>query len=278
MFNGFAQDFDSSEVVLFGSPFDGTASYRAGSRFAPMEIRNISESLETYSPYLQLDLQDYSLHDAGDLPLYAAANDVENILDKIEAFASHIATQGKKPLMLGGDHLTTLPSIRAVFRSYPDLCVIQLDAHTDLADKFMGDALSHASVMRRVWDFLGDKRIFQLGIRSGPGEEFRWAEGRTYLYPFNLKKINSVVEAVGGRPVYLTVDLDVLDPSVAPGTGTPEPGGVFFHELLETLMACRSLNIVAADLVELAPHYDHSGASTVAAAKLVREIAGLMVI
>lgn len=276
MFNGFKHNFQHADLVLFGSPFDGTASFRAGARFAPMEIRTHSESLESYSPYLKLDLDAFALHDAGDLPLYAATNDVEGALKTIEAFVSKIVAEEKKPLMLGGDHLTTLPAVQAVFRQYPDLCVLQLDAHTDLADTFMGDALSHASVMRRVWECVGDKQIFQLGIRSGPGEEFEWAEAHTHLYPFNLKEISTVVETIGQRPVYLTLDLDILDPSVVSGTGTPEPGGVFFHELLNSLMACRKLNIVGADLVELAPHYDHSGASTIAAAKLVREIAGLM--
>ena len=277
LFNGFEQKFDESDVILFGSPFDGTASFRAGARFAPREVRTHSEGLETYSPHFQVDLQNYPLHDGGDLPLYAATNNVENVLGTIEEYVKGLVLQHKKPLMVGGDHLTTLPAIDAVSRHYPDLCIIQLDAHTDLADTFMGDALSHASVIRRAWELVGDNRIFQLGIRSGPAEEFAWAPGHTALYPFNLKAIEKVVQEIGKRPVYLTVDLDVLDPSVVSGTGTPEPGGVLFHELLEALLVCKELNIVGADLVELAPHYDHSGASTMAAAKLIREIAALMV-
>lgn len=266
---GFDQPYENAEIVLFGAPFDGTASFRPGARFAPPHIRESSYGLEEYSPYLDRSLAELKLHDAGDLPLFAASNDVEGVLKQIEAWVEQIMRDQKKPLMLGGDHLTSLPAIHAIHKKYPDLCVIQIDAHTDLADVFMGDRLSHASVMRRVWDFLGDGRIFQLGIRSGPKEEFSWAQKHTNLTKFLLKDISS---EIGERPVYLTLDLDVLDPSVVSGTGTPEPGGLFFHDLLEGLYSLKSLNFVGADIVELAPHYDSSGASTIAAAKLLREI------
>jgi agmatinase len=175
--------------------------------------------------------------------------------------------------MLGGEHLVTLPAVTACLERRPDLCVLHFDAHADLRDDYLGETLSHATVMRRIWDQLGDGRIWQLGIRSGTAAEFAFARaGHVLMHPFNLDGLAAAIEAIGDRPVYLSIDLDVLDPSVFPGTGTPEPGGVDFLTLLQALLSLRCLNIIGADLVELAPHYDTSGVSTAVALKLLREL------
>lgn len=273
----FNSSYGEADIVLFGSPFDGTASHRPGSRFAPQAIRTEFEGLESYSPYFDCDLDGHPIHDGGDLPLYAASTNVLDVLAQINAHVDQLIGEGKRPFMLGGDHLTTLPAIQAAHAHHPDLCVIHIDAHTDLADTLYGEKISHGTVMRRTWESLGDNRIFQLGIRSGTKEEFIWGAKHTSFNPFTLKAIDHVIDEIGERPVYLTLDVDVLDPSVMPGTGTPEPGGLFFHELLEALQKCQALHLIGADLVELAPHYDPTYVSSIVAAKLVREIGALMV-
>jgi len=268
---GFEQSYEESDIVVFGAPFDGTVSFRPGSRFGPSAIRNESYGIETYSPYQNADLTDIKGHDAGDLPL--PFGDTVQALDMIKEFTRDIVSDGKIPIMLGGEHLISLPAVEAALEKYPDLCIIHLDAHTDLRDDYLGIKLSHATVMRRIWEKVGDKRIWQFGIRSGEKYEFEWARDHTYLTPFSLDGIEKALEAIGNKPIYLTIDMDVLDPSVFPGTGTPEHGGVSFRELLDFIIKLRGKFIAGADLVELAPHYDSSGISTAAACKLLREVA-----
>jgi agmatinase len=266
---------EEAQIIVFGAGFDGTATYRPGSRFGPQAMRSEFYGLETYSPVLDRDLTDIAVCDAGDLEL--PFGDTGSALNMIESTAAHIVRMGKKPFMAGGEHLVTLPAFKAVLEKYPDLCLLQLDAHTDLREEYLGDRLSHSSVVRRIWDITGDGRIWQMGIRSGLKEEFEWsAEGHTSLYKFDLSSSREVVAALSSKPVYLTIDLDVLDPSVMPGTGTPEPGGVSFNDLHKALCSFRDLNIVAADVVELAPRLDPSGISTAAACKVMREVLLLM--
>lgn len=268
---GFESPYEEADIIVFGAPFDGTVSYRPGSRFGPSAIRNESYGIETYSPYLNADLTEIKGYDAGDLPI--PFGDTHAALDMIRSFTREVVTDGKTPIMLGGEHLVTLPVVEAIFEKHPDLCVIHLDAHTDLREDYLGINLSHATVIRRIWEHLGDGRIWQFGIRSGEKVEFEWAKSHTSLTPFCLDGIEKALETIGQRPVYLTIDLDVLDPSVFPGTGTPEHGGVSFKELTAFLMKLKGHRIVGADLVELAPHYDMSGISTAAACKLLREVA-----
>ncbi len=263
--------YTDADTVLFGAPFDGTTTFRPGTRFAAEVMRMESYGLETYSPYLDRDMEDYSIFDGGDLEL--AFGNKEKALETIEDAVKTILTDGKRPFMIGGEHLVSLPAIKACYEKYPDLHVIHFDAHTDLREDYMGEPLSHSSVIRRAWDFLGDGRINQFGIRSGLREEFKWAaEGHTNLTKFNLDGLKETVESLKGKPVYLTIDLDVLDPSVFPGTGTPEPGGISFHDLQEAIKMMETLDIIGLDVVELAPHYDQSGASTAVACKTVREL------
>lgn len=270
-FLGCESSFEQADTVLFGAPFDGTVTFRAGSRFAPAQMRLDSRGLETYSPYQQADLCDCRVHDLGDLDLPFGST--EKALSQIRETVQGIVAAGKRPFMVGGEHLVTLPAVESLFLKYNDLCVLHFDAHTDLRDEYLGEKLSHANVVRRCWDLLGDGRVFSLGIRSGTREEFDWAaQGHVSLWKFDLTRLDSALAAIGGRPCYVTVDLDVLDPAVLPGTGTPEPGGVTFKELLDALCMLRRLHIVGADVVELAPHYDASGASTAAACKTVREL------
>lgn len=266
---------DEAEIVIFGAGFDGTVTYRPGSRFGPQAMRSEFYGLETYSPALDRDLSDIAVCDGGDLEL--PFGNTNAALELIQRTTAEIANVGKKPFMIGGEHLVTLPAFKAVLKKYPNVCLLHLDAHTDLRDEYLGEQLSHSSVVRRIWDIIGDGRIWQLGIRSGMKEEFTWAgEGHTNMRPFDLSAAQEAVEALTGMPVYLTVDLDVLDPSIMPGTGTPEPGGVTFNELQKALCSFKELNIVAADVVELAPRLDHSGVSTAVACKVMREVLLLM--
>ena len=270
-FLGCDAEYDESAVVIFGAPFDSTTSYRAGARFGSRTMRAESYGLETYSPYQNLDVTDFKIFDGGDLEL--CFGDANLALADIENFARQILSDGKIPLMLGGEHLVTLGAFRAAAEKFPEIAVIHFDAHTDLRDDYLGAKLSHAAVIRRVHEIVGDGRIFQFGIRSGDRPEFEFAAKHTRLQKFNFDGLAEVLAEVAGLPIYLTIDLDVLDPSVFPGTGTPEAGGVTFLELLDAaLKVIRGSNVVALDLVELSPPYDPSGFSTATALKLLREI------
>lgn len=264
-------DYEESKIVIFGAPFDSTTSFRPGTRFASSAIRNESFGIETYSPYCDKDLLDTKIFDGGDLEL--CFGNSRQALDDISAFTSDILNDGKIPFMIGGEHLVTLGAVEAVLKKYPDLNIIHFDAHTDLRDDYLGEKLSHASVIRRCHDLLGDGRIFQFGIRSGDRTEFEWAkQGHTFLNKFDFNGLEKVIEELDGKPVYFTLDLDVLDPSCFCGTGTPEAGGVTFRELLSAVTKVANLNIVGLDMNELSPIYDQSGASTALACKLLREI------
>ncbi|WP_102691766.1 agmatinase [Rummeliibacillus pycnus] len=270
-FIGCDNNYEESDVVLFGIPFDGTTSFRPGTRFAMQAIRPDSYGLETYSPYLDRDLEDIAIFDGGDLEL--PLGNTQKTMDEILEYTRSIVADDKKFVMVGGEHLVSFPTIQAVYEKYPDLHVIHIDAHTDLREDYMGEKLSHAAVIRRCHEFLGDGRIFQFGIRSGLKEEFEWAKEHTYMERFTIDTLSEVVNDLKDHPVYVTIDLDVLDPGTFPGTGTPEPGGITYKELLNGMQQLLTLNnIVAADVVELSPQYDTSGASTAIACKTIREM------
>lgn len=271
-FLGCNKSYDEANTVLFGAPFDSTTSYRPGARFGSRTMRAESYALETYSPYLDKDLEsDKRVCDLGELEL--CFGDSQVALNAIEAQTEIILADGKRPLMIGGEHLVSLGAIRAAAKKYPDLHVIHFDAHTDLRADYLGAELSHATVMRRAWDMLGDGRIFQFGIRSGDRPEFMWAaEGHVQMSKFDFAGLKETVLKLLDKPVYFSIDLDVLDPSVFPGTGTAEPGGVTFMQLLEAVYEVCRLDIVACDICELCPVYDPSGASTAVALKILREM------
>lgn len=269
-FIGCDSAYDESSVVLFGAPFDGTTSYRPGTRFASAAMRGESIGIETYSPYQDKDLCDCKIFDGGDLEL--VFGNTEKTLGIIEAYAQTVLAAGKIPCMLGGEHLVTLGALRAAVKTYPDVHILHFDAHADLRSDYLGEPLSHATVLRRAWDLVGDGKIFQFGIRSGERAEFEFAKAHTCMSKFNLNGLGHAVQLLKGKPVYLTIDLDVLDSAVFPGTGTPEAGGVTFQELLDAVVKLSDLNIVACDINELSPMLDASGASTAAACKLLREV------
>ena len=264
-------EYDDAKIVLFGAGFDGTTSFRAGTRFAPSAIRNESFGIETYSPYQDKDMTDYFYFDSGDLEL--PFGNVERVLSDIEDRSRTILDDGKIPFMIGGEHLVTLGQVRATAEKYSDLYIIHFDAHADLRDDYLGQKLSHACVLRRCWEIAGDEHIFQFGIRSGDREEFRFADEHTDMHLFNFDGLEKTVKALKGKNVYFTLDLDVLDPSVFAGTGTPEAGGVSFDELRKAVtLVCSELNIVGCDVNELSPPYDQSGVSTAVACKIIREM------
>ena len=271
-FIGCDASYDDARIVLFGAPFDSTTSFRPGTRFAPHAIRSESFGLETYSPWLDRDLEDISVFDSGDIELCIGSAD--KALDQISDRTATILKDGKIPFMIGGEHLVTLGAFREVFKKYPNVHIIHFDAHTDLRDDYLDVKLSHACVIRRCHDLIGDGRIHQFGIRSGERAEWQWARaGHTDLHPFSFDGLAETVKSLGNVPVYFTIDLDVMDPSVFPGTGTPEYGGVTFMQLFEALKTvCGGCNIVGLDVNELCPPYDQTGASTAAACKIIREL------
>ena len=270
-FIGCDASYEEADTVLFGAPFDSTTSYRPGTRFGCRDARNESFGIETYSPYLDRDLEDIKVFDSGDIELCFGSPELA--LSDIENRTSVIANDKKIPFMIGGEHLVTLGAVRALSKIYDDLHIIHFDAHTDLREDYLGEKLSHACVIRRCHELTGDGKIFQFGIRSGMKSEFERAKTHTYLNKFNFDNLAETVEKIKDKNVYFTLDLDVLDPSVFPGTGTPEAGGVTFTELLDAVYTVgRCNNIVGCDVCELSPHYDLSGASTAVTCKIIREI------
>ncbi len=262
--------FEESAAVILGCPYDGSASFRPGARFGPSAIRRASWGIETYSPYLGLDLERLRIHDMGDLDLplgekTLALNLVRKGLHKILA--------GKKfPILLGGDHLITLPIVEEVLRAYSDLHLLQLDAHTDLREEYLGEELSHSTVMRKLIAPLGKGRLSQIGVRSGTGDEFRLADRLKTLVPLGQTSVRSMVRRLKHRPVYISLDLDVFDPGFLPGVGTPEPGGITFQQFISLLKELRSLHVIGFDIVELTPDYDPTQISSVTASVVLREM------
>lgn len=271
-FIGCDSEYEDARIVLFGAPFDSTTSFRPGARFGSAAMRHESFGLETYSPYQDKDLTDYKVFDSGDLELCFGS--AESALADIEERTATILQDGKLPLMLGGEHLVTLGAVRAVFEKHPDLHIIHFDAHADLRDDYLGAKLSHACVIRRCHELVGDERIHQFCIRSGERAEFEFAKEHTRMRRFGFFGLAELVKELreNGTPVYLTIDLDCLDPSVFPGTGTPEAGGVTFIQLLDAIRWVASANVVGADVNELAPMLDASGVSTATACKVLREL------
>lgn len=269
-FIGCEKEYEDADIVLFGAPFDGTTSYRPGTRFAPSAIRNESYGIETYSPYQDIDLEDLHVFDSGDIDL--PFGNPSRVLQRMETHTQKILQDKKIPFMIGGEHLVTLGAMRAIYQAYPDVHVMQLDAHADLRDDYLGEKLSHACVMRRIWEMVGDHRIYQFGIRSGERSEFAFAKQHTQMCRYDTHTLKDVIAQLQDVPVYVTIDLDVLDPSIFCGTGTPEAGGIFYQEMQAAIEALKPLHIVGVDVNELSPTYDPSGVSTAVACKVIREL------
>ncbi|KWW20955.1 MULTISPECIES: agmatinase [Peribacillus] len=267
-------DFEESEAVLYGMPMDWTVSFRPGSRFGPTRIREVSIGLEEYSPYLDRELEEVKFYDAGDIPL--PFGNPQRSIDMIEEFVDGVLDAGKFPLGMGGEHLVTWPVIKAMYKKYPDMAIIHMDAHTDLREDYEGEPLSHASIIRKSAELIGPKNVYSFGIRSGLKEEFQWAkENGMHISKFEvLEPLKEVLPQLAGRPVYVTIDIDVLDPAHAPGTGTVDCGGITSKELLASIheIARSEINVVGCDLVEVAPIYDPSEQTANTASKLIREM------
>jgi len=262
--------YADSLAVIIGVPYDGTASYRKGTRLGPDAMRNESYGLESFSPYLNSDIDGAPIFDFGNLEF--PAEDPQSVLSTIEKAVRGVLSDGKVPVLLGGEHLITLGAIRAISEKYENLHILHFDAHADLRDDYLGEKLSHATVLRRCHELVGDGRIFQFGIRSGTRDEFDFANTHTACRRFDFEGFEDTIQKLSGVPVYVTIDLDVLDPSVFPGTGTPEAGGVSFEVLLRAVHLLTGLEIVGMDLCELSPPCDPSGISTVTADKIFREL------
>jgi agmatinase len=268
------QDYKASQAVIYGMPMDFTVSFRPGSRFGPARIREVSLGLEEYSPYLDRHLEEVKYFDAGDIPL--PFGNPARSLDMISDYVSKLLADNKFPLGLGGEHLVSWPIIQEVYKKYSDLAIIHIDAHADLREQYEGEPLSHSTPIRKACELMGAENIYSFGIRSGMREEFQYAaESGMHMHKFDVvEPLKKVLPSLTGRNVYVTIDIDVLDPSAAPGTGTAEAGGITSKELLEAihLIARSGLNVVGADVVEVAPVYDPSEQTQIVASKLVREI------
>jgi agmatinase len=268
------QNFEESQAVLYGMPMDWTVSFRPGSRFGPTRIREVSVGLEEYSPYLDRELEDVKYFDAGDIPL--PFGNAQKSLDMIEEFVDKVLAAGKFPFGMGGEHLVSWPVMKAVFKKYPDLAIIHMDAHTDLRENYEGEPLSHSTPIRKIAEHIGPKNVFSFGIRSGMKEEFDWAKKvGMHISKFEVHQpLKEILPKLAGRPVYVTIDIDVLDPAHAPGTGTVDCGGITSKELLASIheIAKSDVKVVGADLVEVAPIYDPSEQTANTASKLIREM------
>lgn len=262
--------FEECRGVILGCPYDGSASFRPGARFGPSAIRRASWGIETFSPYFQKDLIQCTIHDMGDLELPLGEKGAS--LGLIRKAMGNILSEKKFPILLGGDHLITLPAIEEILKIHPLLHLLQIDAHTDLRDEYLGESLSHSTVMRRVLDRLGENRLFQIGIRSGTEEEFKLARKLKTILPLDSGSLSSMIKRFGDRPVYITLDLDVIDPSLLPGVGTPEPGGLTFQQFISLLKKLKPLHVIGFDIVELTPDYDPTQISSITASVILREM------
>jgi agmatinase len=262
--------FENSKGVILGCPYDGSASFRPGARFGPSAIRRVSLGIETFSPYFQRDLNQCSIHDMGDLELPLGEKKIS--LGLIRNGLGKILSEKKFPILLGGDHLITLPIIEEMLPIYPRLHLLQIDAHMDLREDYLGEPLSHSTVMRKVLDHLGEGRLFQIGIRSGTEEEFKLAGKMKSIVSLDPGPLSSMMKHLRNQPVYITLDLDVIDPSLLPGVGTPEPGGLNFQEFIFLLKKLQGLHVVGFDIVELTPDYDPTQVSSITASVALREM------
>ncbi|WP_288917954.1 agmatinase [uncultured Synechococcus sp.] len=268
IYMGSQRDPAGCRVGLFGVPYDGTTSFRPGTRFGPAAIREVSSGLESYCPQLDLDLEDLAFADLGALDIPFGAP--EPVVMAVQRATEAVLALGLKPLMLGGEHSISSGAVAAVAAQHPDLVLVQLDAHADLRHEWLGAKHSHACAMRRCLEVLPSQQLLQIAIRSGTREEF--SELRATGRLVAIEQLVQTLQPLRGKPIYLTVDLDWFDPAVLPGTGTPEPGGFMWNHFAELITELSQHNLVAADVVELAPMLDPSGVSSVLAAKVVRSL------
>ena len=255
---------------VLGCPLDMTATFRSGTRDAPQRIRDVSDSIETYSPFLDSDLESLSFADLGDLDL--SDKPLEKALECIREAVADILREGGLPLCLGGEHTITLAVVEALLRTFRDFTIVHLDAHSDLRDSYEGSRINHATVMTRVVEIVGPEKLIQIGIRAGTREEFRWMREHDTLVDWVAGADRDLLKRIGGSPVYLSLDLDVLDPACFPATGNPEAGGWFYKDLESVFQVLTHTDLIGADVVELNPGLDPSDVGSITAAKIVREL------
>lgn len=270
VFMGSIADWEAAKLILLGVPMDCTTSFRPGARFGPSKVREVSDGLEEYSFYLDRSLTDVAYYDAGDVPV--VFGDVDTTLALIKRVITELVSLEKVPLLIGGEHLVSLPAIQALADQHGKLTVLHFDAHADLRDEYLGQRLSHATVMRRVTERIGPRNLYQFGIRSGTEKEFGFGYQHTRFYPDAvLEPLRDCLAELGQEPVYVTIDIDVVDPAFAPGTGAPEPVGCTSREIMEVVHLLGCLNVVGLDIVELSPSLDYGDTTAILVAKLVRE-------
>lgn len=263
-FIGAIENFSDAKTIMMGMPYDGTVTNRPGTRFAPQQIRLESIGIETYSPIFDKDLEDCKFYDIGDLEL--PFGNARATLDIIKENTFDIYKSGEKILGIGGEHLVTLAEIEAISALKDDIAVIQFDAHTDLREEYLGENLTHSGVMKQIAKIIGFENIAQIGIRSGEKEEFELMKTNS-----TQKFQHNELDKFKNKNIFITIDLDVLDPGIMSGVGTPEAGGLSYNELLGWLKYLKDFNIIGIDVVELAPDIDASKNSTATACKLIRE-------
>jgi len=260
-----------ARIVLFGIPFEGSVNLRRGADRGPRDLRTASDSIETYSPALDRDLEDLAIADLGDCEL--GAGSPREQLTRARGEIAGFWTPGLLPVMLGGDHMATLPVIETLAPAIPDLRILQLDAHPDLREEFLGERYNYASAMARVMEVVAPERVYQVGMRTGAREEY--ARRAPHLFPSHavhpVQAVRGLVPELGRHPLYVTIDVDVLDPSEAPGTGAPEPCGLRTAELIEIIRLLEPCRIVGTDLVEVAQAFDPSGRTAITASWILRE-------
>ena len=274
IFMGAKRNPDNCSIGIFGVNYDGTCSYKSGARFGPNAIRQVSSCLETFCPRLGKDLEDFNYVDFGSLEINT--NDSKSVVESVKLATNYLMSRSLAPIMIGGEHSITRGAIEALVNKYPDLILIQLDAHADLRNSYMGNKHSHACTMQRCLDVLPKQKILQVGIRSGTKEEFKLMREKNQLVNFlpgaNAHELKKALIPYANSPIYLTIDLDWFDPSLLPGTGTPEPGGFFWNDFEVILKTLKNFKIVASDIVELSPEIDSSGVSSIVAAKVLRSL------
>ncbi|MDD5473530.1 MAG: agmatinase [Candidatus Methanoperedens sp.] len=265
-------DYKKARYVICGVPFDDTSCFRKGSRIAPQEMRAASYNFEAYTNFFDVDLRDINIHDAGDL---GVAENVDATLDMISVHAEKYVTDGKIPIMLGGEHSLTYPFANACKKKYPDLGFVVLDAHMDLREEHEGERNSHACISRHIIEEV-TKKYVSLGIRSGTREEYQYVKENNVMvfsaedvFSAGIEKILKEINDFIKGPVYLSIDMDAIDPAYAPALGTPEPYGLTPRDV-RSVISCLAPYVVGFDLVEIAPAYD-SGNTALLGAKLVRD-------
>ena len=274
IFMGAKRENINCDLGLFGVPYDGTTSFRPGSRFGPSAIREVSNGLETFCPQLKMDLNEINFADFGCLEIPLGAP--EPVVELVEKATEELLSQGLKTLMIGGEHSITSGAIDAIVQHHHDLIIVQLDAHADLREEWLGSKYNHACSMTRCLEVLPSKNLFQVGIRSGTQEEFKELRKTNRLVDHKTGEsaiyLKDVLDPFLGKPMYISIDLDWFDPSFLPGTGTPEPGGYSWNDFASIVDVLKKHQIIGADIVELAPQLDPSGISSLLAAKVTRSM------